>query len=302
METKGNLKMIGKTEGKVVEGVFTEKNGQEKIEENPAIKQLTELMKQQGMSQQSQEFTQILQYVVGMQIQLSAISAEVHMIREQLSAVQKGQPREAEAGGRVTTINKMEDLQKKNSRLLQNLSAIKNHFIDTAEKAIKAFKEKGKEGMSKVLQRGISGAKSMLEGYRENLVNTKTNYEKTADRVERIGNEFKQMGTSAGNVGRLMVGKETKEVSHEKPGIVLTRAIDTSIKKNIDTMQKQIDGVDKALEKLDRLSVRLGAEKEAKKEERESVAVKLQEMKDKVEQQNQENENREPEHSREEAR
>lgn len=306
METRGSLNIAEKTGDNIIEYNFTntkeDKNGkpQEKIEENPVIKQLMEIMKQQDMNKQSQEFTQILQYVVGMQIQLSAITAELHGIREQLNEMQKGQVKEK--NNRVILVNEMTDFQKKNSHLLEHLSTIKNHFVDTAGKAVKAFKEKGKEGLSKVLQKGISKAKTMLGDYRKELVDTLTAYEKKADRIDRIGNEFKQIGNSVNNVGRLIAGKDTKEVSYEKPGVGFTRAINATIKKSIATTRNQIDNVDKAFEKLDKLSAKLDQSKETKKEERDSVKEKLSEMKEKAEQQKKEAEKKEPEHNREEAR
>lgn len=41
---------------------------------------------------------------------------------------------------------------------------MKDHLIDAAAQAATAFKEKGREEMNKVLQKGISGVKSVLSG------------------------------------------------------------------------------------------------------------------------------------------
>ena len=56
----------------------------------------------------------------------------------------------------------------------------KDHLIGTAAQAVTAFKEKGREKMNKVLQKGISGVQSVL-----------TSYEKTANQIDSIGDEFK---------------------------------------------------------------------------------------------------------------
>ena len=127
--------------------------------------------------------------------------------------------------------------------------------------------------------------KSMLSGYRERLVDVMTDCEKTANQIDSIGDELKQIGNSVSNVGRLLAGKGTKEVSDEKPGVGLTRAVNTPVKKAVENLRKKIDGADQAFEKLDRLSARLDAGKEAEKGGRVSVKDKLSQMKEKAGQQ-----------------
>lgn len=67
----------------------------------------------------------------------------------------------------------------------------KDHLIGTAAQAVTAFKEKGREKMNKVLQKGISGVQSVLSGCREKMVDVLTSYEKTANQIDSIGDEFK---------------------------------------------------------------------------------------------------------------
>ena len=105
------------------------------------------------------------------------------------------------------------------------------------------------------------------------------------NQIDSIGDELKQIGNSVSNVGRLLAGKGTKEVSDEKPGVGLTRAVNTPVKKAVENLRKKIDGADQAFEKLDRLSARLDAGKEAEKGGRVSVKDKLSQMKEKAGQQ-----------------
>ena len=139
--------------------------------------------------------------------------------------------------------------------------------------------------MCAVVQKGLSGIKSVLAGYQEKLQEVKTDYEKTANQIDSIGDELKQIGNSVSNVGRLVAGKGTKEVSDEKPGVALTRIINKPIKDVVARLQKSIDTLDRALEKLDKLSARFMVEKEVEKGGRSSVKDKLSQMKAKVEQQ-----------------
>ena len=221
------------------------------------------------------------QYAAGMQIQLAVMADELQGVREQLAQIQAGQPKAVTE----SLMDKGSHLQEKIVNLSECLSVVKNHLVETAAQAVNAFKEKGKAEMCKVLQKGISGVKSMLADYRERLTEVMMDYKKTANQIDSIGDELKQIGNSVSNVGRLLAGKGTKEVSGEKPGVGLTRAINKPIKRAAKNLQKNIDTVDKAFEKLERLSERLAVGKEAEKGGRVSLKDKLSQMKAKADQQ-----------------
>ena len=257
-----------------------EQNTAQNVEDMDVIKQLMDIMGQQGMKEQSQDFLEVLNFVAGMQVQLSVMVDELQGVREQLAEMQKNQPKAVTE----KLMDKVSQLQEKISKLSERLGAIKDHLIDTAKQAVTAFKEKGREEMNKVLQKGISGVQSVLENTREKLVNVMTNYEKTANQIDSIGDELKQIGHSFANVGRLIAGKGTKEVSDEKPGVGLTRVMNMPVKSGISAFRKQISGIDKAMEKLDKVSAGLHTEKEADKGARVSVKEKLSQMKAKSEQ------------------
>ena len=246
--------------------------------ENEVLKQLIELFNQQDMSGQSQDFMGIFWYVAGMQMQLSAMVDELQGVREQLSQIQENQPKSVTE----KLMDKVAHLQGKITSLSERLTAVRNHLVETAAQTVNAFKEKGKAEMCKVLQKGITGVKSMLSDYRERLIDVMTDCEKTTNQIDSIGDELKQIGNSVSNVGRLLAGKGTKEVSDEKQGVGMTRIINMPVKKAAENLRKKIDGIDKAFEKLDRLSVNLDAGKEAEKGGRVSVKDKLSQMKEKA--------------------
>jgi len=256
-------------------------NTKQVMEENDALKHLIELLNQQDMKEQSQDFMGVFWYVAGMQVQLAAMVDELQSVREQLSQMQEKQPKSVTEN----LMEKISHLQEKVTSLSERLTAVRNRLAETATQAVNAFKGKGKAEMCKVLQKGISGMKSMLSGYRERLVDVMTDCEKTANQIDSIGDELKQIGNSVSNVGRLLAGRGTKEVSDEKPGVGLTRAVNTPVKKAVENLRKKIDGADQAFEKLDRLSARLDAGKEEEKGGRVSVKDKLSQMKEKAGQQ-----------------
>lgn len=259
----------------------TQQNTKQFMEENDVLKQFMELLNQQNMGKQSQDFMELFKYVAGMQLQLAVMVDELKGVRQQLEQLQENQPKSV----KENLMDRVAHLQEKITNLSERLLAVKDHLVETAAQAVSAFKEKGKAEMCRVLQKGISGVKSVLSNFRERLVDVMTDYEKTANQIDSIGDELKQIGNSVSNVGRLLSGKGTKEVSDEKPGVALTRLINKPVKKAVENLRKNIDAADKAFEKLERLSDRFNASKEAEKGGRVSVKEKLSEMKAKADQQ-----------------
>lgn len=258
-------------------------NGQE----SDVIKQLLELLKQQNMKEQSQDFMELFRFAAGMQVQLSVMTEELQNVKGQLAELKSSQPQEVQG----SVIENVAQLEEKMGSLSEKLSDVKNHLVQIAKQAVNAFKEKGKQEMGAVLQKGIANVQKMLSGHREKLTDLLVDAEKTANQIDSIGDELKQIGNSAVNVGRLIAGKGTKEVSEEKLGVALTRLINAPVKKNIANLKRKIGHLDKITEKLEQTSARFepkkDTEKKAGKEKdgRVSVKEKLSEMKEKSGQQ-----------------
>ena len=108
--------------------------------EMDVMKQFMELLEQQGMKEHSQDFMEVLQYIAGMQLQLSAMVDELQEVRKQLEKMQEKQPKATES----QLLDKVSYLQEKVSSLAERLSELKDHLIDTAAQAVTAFKEKGR--------------------------------------------------------------------------------------------------------------------------------------------------------------
>lgn len=123
---------------------------------------------------------EVLRYIAGMQLQLGAMVNELQGVREQLEKLQENQPKEVSS----KLINRVSHLQEKINRLSERLSALKDHLIDTAVQAVTTFRGKGRQEMNRVLQKGISTAKSVLSDCWEKMVDVLMNYEKTANQID----------------------------------------------------------------------------------------------------------------------
>ncbi len=154
-------------------------------EENDVLKRFMELLNQQNMGEQSQDFMELFKYAAGMELQIAVMADELQGVRQQLGQLQENQPKSV----KENLMAKVERLQEKITNLSERLSAVKDHLLETAAQAVNAFKEKGKSEMCKVVQKGISGMKSMLADYRERLTEVMLDYQKTANQIDSIGDE-----------------------------------------------------------------------------------------------------------------
>lgn len=253
---------------------------EQNIGEMDVVKQLTEILEKQNMREQSQDFMEVVQYVAGMQVQLAMMVDELHGVKEQLADMQADRRR-----AKDSHLEAMAQLEGKITHLSEKLSEAKERLIETAAQAVRAFKEKGRQEMNKVLKKGISGVQKLLDSIREQMVDVLTGYEKTANQIDSIGDELKQIGNSVANVGRLLSGKGTREVS-DKAGVALTRAVNMPIKKAIAGLKKNLDRIDRMSEKLDKICEKPEPEKAAEKGARASLKEKLAQMQEKAGAQN----------------
>ena len=233
-------------------------------------------MKQQGRTETAQDLLQVAKYLEEMQTQLSVMTKELQEVKQQLTQFPQEKAIEE-------TIQEVSNLQKTMGNLSEKISTGKEYWKNTVEQAITTIREKGKEELNQILQKGISKVKEIMLESREKLATTFAKYQKLVKKIDNIGEELKQVGTSIGNVGRLVTGKDAKEVSKEKQGIGITRGINQQIKKHIVSLQQKLERTDSILEKLDRISNDLGTGKEEKQEQRVSMQEKLFQKKEVVE-------------------
>lgn len=117
-----------------------EQNTKQIMEENEVLKQLIELLNQQDMDGQSQDFMGIFWYVAGMQMQLTAMVDELQGVREQLSQMQENQPKSVTE----KLMDKVAHLQEKITSLSECLSSVRNSLVETAHRRSVPLRKKGK--------------------------------------------------------------------------------------------------------------------------------------------------------------
>ena len=262
------------------------------LEENDALKELTGLMEQQGMGEHSQEYMELFRYTLAMQVQMGMVLNELKAVREQLSQLQDSQPKTV----KEKLVEQTENLQEKGAALQGRLNRAKNSLLDTAAEAANAFMQKGKAAACKIIQKGLSIVRPMLAQCRNHMLDIMAGCVSAARQMDSIGTELQQIGNSVSNIGRLLAGKDTKELPPGKQGAGPARAAGKLFSSLAAALQKGINAAGKAVEKLDRISGSMeNIIKGAEKGGRDSVTDKLSQMKEKASEQQKETPDQEKE-------
>ena len=98
-----------------------------------------------------------------MQLQLAVMADELQGVRQQLEQLQENQPKSF----KENLMDKVECLQEKITDLSERLSAVKDHLVGKQRRRRSMpLRKKGKSGMCKIVQKGISSIKPALEDFR----------------------------------------------------------------------------------------------------------------------------------------
>ena len=178
------------------------------------------------------------------------MTEELRGVREQLANIQtdKKTPEKAKLTDHI------KGLEEKIGKLSAQIGKIKDHLLGTVSEAMKAFRDSGKQEMNKVICKGISGVQNLVSATRDKLEEVRLDFEKTSNQIDSIGDELKQIGNSAANVGRLLSGKGTQEISEDKPGVAVTRAVNMPVKKMLHKLNKGIEQLEQKTEKFEELA------------------------------------------------
>ena len=250
------------------------------------MQQFMAFMGQQNMREQAENFMALFRSVVDMQVQMELMKRELNHTREEYGELlNKDKQFENQYKG---LLGITEDMSERMRGISESLTESKNQLLQTAKQSMQAFKEKGRQGVERVLQKGIIAVKKKLVSCKARMMSTYKAYENVADRIDRTGNELKQIGNDVVNVGRALSGKQKKEVEAPDQGVALMRVLNAPVKKHMESLKKHISKIDQIFERIDRVSESLSKNNRETANEKQSVVSKLSQMKEKAEEQHNE--------------
>ena len=213
------------------------------------IQELMDLLKQNNMSQQSNDVFEICSYVDGLEKKLDSMTEELSQVREQIKEMQED-----------TVLNNLKaqiqesavKLQTTCTNMKEQLFTVKENIHIKAVDIVNDVKLRGKEALSRVSE--FLGIKNKLIGIRENVKQSQIKVDSTVAKIDAFGAGIREANQKIANTFRTFADKEVVDYSKEKKKLSKTDLIKKPFlvkKKLLAGMELRLDA---AIDKVDNLS------------------------------------------------
>lgn len=209
--------------------------------EHPQIAELLVTLEANEMHKEKAEVQSLVEYIGEMETTLSGMLEEMKGMKEEIGKIHDGTLR----AKCMTLVQKTEGLIKK---CIEVLKKAKDNLVHAATKAIKTFKEKGKEAFQKAVHAmKIPETLDKLAGM---FGNAAKEAKDNSTQLKAMQSELNIGKAHIRNVGRLLTGKLMKDTEAVKTD----RGILTSLGKIHDKIGKGFEGLaQKAMDRADKL-------------------------------------------------
>ena len=211
--------------------------------ENEHVKELLSIMEESRVD--SKDLRELLGHVGDMERQLDAAVRELTVMRRELNGMREDQNHPARAALRNTARSLEGTVKETRGRL----ASLKNNIIEGCKNAVAAFKEKGVSVLNRIA--GFLGIKDGLQNMRESLNRSIGENEKAIAKIEAVSAEFHKTGSHMRNIGRVLLGKETRE--DVKPTGKLANFLESPYRSELAHLKRTGKSLDAAIGKLEKL-------------------------------------------------
>ena len=168
------------------------------------IKKFSQLLDENGMNDQKKEFEYLIQYIDQMENQFDTVLEELRSVKQELNTIQDKTFR--------ATANKVVDkVTAKVTETKKTLIKLKQHVIKTVDKAVNEFKKQGKSALSSAVKK--LNVKEMIKTIKKGLDSATKLMDQNIDYLSKLGDEIHKANSHLKNVGRIFIGKDTKEIT-----------------------------------------------------------------------------------------
>ena len=179
----------------------------DELREHPQVAELIDTLDKNDMHKEKAEVDSLVDYIGGMEKTLTEMLKEMQEMRQEINLIHNNSLR-------VKCQNLVEKTEGKIKQGFVLLGKVKDNVIQSAKNALKAFKERGKEALR-------SAVKAMK--IPETLDKLGSFFGKLSKEVEQdvmqLNSMQSELNSSKGhlkNIGRLLIGRESKEVEQSK--------------------------------------------------------------------------------------
>lgn len=175
--------------------------------EYPQIAELMDTLEQNGLDKEKAEVQSLVDYIGDMEMTLTEMLKEMQDMRQEINLIHNNSLRA-----------KCQNLvQKTDGKIKQGLAVVgrvKDNLTQSTSNAIKTFKEKGKEAFGKAVHAmKIPETLDKLAGLFGKL---SKEVEQDVVQINAMQSELNSAKGHFKNVGRLLIGRETKEAEQNK--------------------------------------------------------------------------------------
>ena len=232
----------------------------DELREHPDVKELIETLDQNGMDKEKKEVLSLVDYIGGMEKNLSEMLEELKSMRSEINLIHNNTLKNK----CIAIFHKTEEKIKQGFAVL---GKVKDNFIRSAANAVKVFKEKGKDAFKKVVS--VMKIPETLDRLGNFFGKLSKDIENDVSQLNSMQSELNSAKGHLKNVGLLLIGRESKEAEQLKKdkGILqrLGKLIDKLGKGFSNMSQRAMDASDKLrFDRVESVKRKLEALKSAK--------------------------------------
>ena len=179
----------------------------DELREHPQVAELIDTLDKNDMHKEKAEVESLVDYIGDMEKTLTEMLKEMQEMRQEINLIHNNSLR-------VKCQNLVEKTEGKIKQGFALLGKVKDNIVQSAKNALKAFKERGKEALrSAVKAMKISETLDKLGSFFGKLS------KEVEQDVQQLNSMQSELNNSKGhlkNIGRLLIGRESKEVEQAK--------------------------------------------------------------------------------------
>lgn len=227
---------------------------------HPQILDLYEALEQSGLHKEKEEVQSLVGYIESMEYNLSVMMSEIQEMHSEVNRLQN-------KGVRVKCAQIVTKAEDKIRQAKTMVLITKVKMIQSAENAVKSFKEKGKSALVQAV--AAMRIPAVLSAMKNGLSYVTESMRQSAGRIDSIRAELHEVGGHMKNAGRALLGKPARQpqkLEADKGILAKLRDFFNSCGKAFSKMER---GADNLLGKMQR----------DKAPEKQSVKSELQKLK-----------------------
>lgn len=244
------------------------------LKEQPDIKALIYVLESNGLKKEQKEVENLVDYLEGMENQFIQMMGELKEVRSELAKIQ-------DKGIRAAVTHVVSSAESKVQEIRGQVSLIRQNLSRSARNAVAAFKEKGTDALRKaVSSMKIPNVLSLMK----NMLHRGAEYMNgRAEKTEMIGVELHKAAGHRRNVGRILIGRQTKEpmermadkgvLATVKKAFLACGKMYLSMEKNTENALKRMEQFCKGEEKRTSVKLVLKQIKSGRSTEREIKSI-----------------------------